>query len=196
MPKHDDASSFWIGRLEATGKAQARFLWLVLIGSLFFAALRFRTPQTAPIVVPVIKLELDAQTVLAAGGPILAFLVLAVLGAIRAWTRAVDEIRGTSTVIPVEALDSHPNAIDLAFYTTKRSPKFVRTLLHFAYPTFVTGALVEAAWLGSWVWQARSLPGRVVFLGILVVLWTPAAFIALTMWRDRMLRVWRERGAA
>ena len=195
MPK-DDACSFWIGRLEATGKAQSRFLWLMLIASVFFAALRVRTPQAAPIVVPVINLELDARTVLAAGGPILAFLVLTVLGAIRAWTRAVDEIRGTSTVIPVEALDSHPNAIDLAFYTTKRSPILVRKLLYFVYPTFVTGAIVEAAWLGSWVWQTRSLPGRVLFLSLLVVLWTPAALIVLTMWRDRMLRVWRERRAA
>jgi hypothetical protein len=36
----DEERGFWLRRLEATGRAQARYLWLLLLTGLFFAALR------------------------------------------------------------------------------------------------------------------------------------------------------------
>src|SRR2546421_9898867 len=108
----------WVRRLEATGRAQARYLWLVLVVGLFYAALRIRGAPLEPISVPVVGLKLDAATVLASGGPILAFLVLAVMGAIRAWTHALEQYRGAVPAKDAEQLDTHPNALDLAMYTT------------------------------------------------------------------------------
>ena len=155
---------FWLRRIEATGKAQARYLWLLLLVGLFFAALRVRVPPAQQITVPVVDLDLDACTVLAAGGPIIAFLILAVMGAIRAWTQALQQVRGTSPPLNAEPLDTYPNAIDLALYTTDRSPRWLRNLLYFAEPIYLTAAVVEAAWLGWWAWRTPTLTGRPIFL--------------------------------
>src|SRR5437867_11454175 len=102
---------FWLRRLEATGRAQARYLWLVLLAGLFYAALYARSPSWQIIKVPVDDLELDTLTVLASGGPIIAFLVLVVMGAVRAWPHALEQIRGRPAS-DAEQVDTHPTAPD------------------------------------------------------------------------------------
>lgn len=184
----DEERSFWLRRLEATGKAQARYLWLLLLTGLFFGALRVRASTSQPITVPLVDLELDATTVLAAGAPIIAFLVLAVMGAIRAWTRALEQIRGQS-LRDAEPLDIYPNALDLAIYTTEKSPALLRDALYFAYPLYLTAALAESAWLERWLLGAASVPGRTFFLvaGCLCLL--GAAILVLIMWVARVKKI-------
>jgi|SRR5215831_16534130 len=196
MSQRDETNDRWIARAEATGRAQARYLWLILIAGLFFAALRSRATPSTPINVPIVDLQLDAATVLASGGPILAFLILAAIGAIRAWTHAIDQIRAAHAEIPVEALDSHPNAIDLAVYTTDHSPKLLRDVLYFAYPLFLLGALLEAGWLILAGWHLLPNGTRRLFVGVVVVTWFPAAVLVLYMWGKRIERTFSKRGAA
>ena len=193
--QEDEQRQFWIRRLEATGKAQARHLWVLLIAQLFYLALHASGANSHEITVPVIDLRLNALTVLASGAPVIAFLVLVVMGAIRAWTHAVEQVAGTSPVKDAEHLDAHPNAIDFAMYTTTRSPAVIKKILYFVYPLFLLIALVESAWLGAWLGRNPLVPWRVVFIGVLAVTWIPAAFLVLAMWLKRLRKLWQERSA-
>ncbi len=192
----DEERGFWLRRVEATGRAQARYLWLLLVTGLFFAALHTRAQNSEQITVHLIDLELNARTVLAAGAPIMAFLILAVMGAIRAWTRALHKIRGTSWPLDAEPLDTYPNALDLAVYTTDQTPGTLRNLLYFAYPLYLTGGLIEAAWLGLWVYWAPALSGRPIFLGAFAVTWVPATILVLGMWWARLNKLRDRKSAA
>jgi ABC-type amino acid transport system permease subunit len=186
----EDEQKFWIRRLEATGRAQSRYLWLVFIAGLFYAALRLSSSSAPVIRVPIVDLELDAYTVLASGGPVLAFLVLAVLGAIRAWTHALEQIRGTSPATDAEPLDSFPNAIDLATYTTPQSPTLVRNLLSLAYPLYLSAALAESVWLASVVTIGPTpIRGRLVYIGTMLLLGIPATSLLMVMWIRRLRRL-------
>jgi|GEM_PF-1779178 len=192
----EDEQQHWLRRLEATGRAQARYLWLVLVVGLFYAALRVRGTDPEQITVPIVSLKLDAATVLASGGPIVAFLVLVIMGAIRAWTHALEQYRGTSPANDAEQLDTHPNALDLAMYTTDKSPAVMRHLLSFVYPLFLTAALVESVWLGWWLWSDPVVPGREYFLVAWVVSWIPAAVLVLSnMWWKRIRQVFDRKQA-
>jgi hypothetical protein len=88
----EDLDQYWLNRLQAVGKAQGRYLWILLISALFYAALRARvidsTAETNSLKVPLIDIELSAQVVLASGAPVISFVVLAVTGALRAFGQA------------------------------------------------------------------------------------------------------------
>jgi hypothetical protein len=179
----DEERGFWLQRLEATGRAQSRYLWILLVAGLFYAALRVGGGNT-DISVPIVDLQLRGSIVLGSGGPVLAFLVLVVVGAIRAWTHAIEQIRG-APVTRAEQLDAHPNAIDLAVYTTSQTPKVIRHLLSLSYPLFLTAGLAESAWLGWSAWSQASV-GRPYLLVAMVLTWLPAAALVLGMWRNRL----------
>jgi hypothetical protein len=186
--------AFWIRRLEAVSKAESRYLWLLLIAGLFYAALHARNVHV-PIKVPIVDLELDSLTVLASGGPTIAFLVLVMMGAVRAWSRALQQIRGSSSSKDAEQLDMHPNAIDLAVYTTQSSPAFIRKVLYFAYPVILSGALIESLVFANWLWRTPSVSGRAFFLTAQVLIWIPAAILVLGMWVSRIKHVGTARAA-
>lgn len=183
MPNREE-DELWLGRLEATGQAQARYLWLLLVAGLFYGALA-RGVGAGAITVPVVDLTLDTALVLASGGPIIAFLVLAVMGAIRAWTHALEQYRGESPASDSEQLDTQPNALDLAMYTTEASPKIVRRVLSFVYPLYLTVALAESFWLARGTWRNPYSFGRWYVGAAWFVLWAPACILVLGMWWSR-----------
>jgi hypothetical protein len=180
MPS-DHERDFWLRRLEALGRAQARYLWFLLIAALFYAALYARNSASTTITVPIVELDLGTLTVEASGGPIIAFLVLVIIGAIRAWTHALEQIRGSRPAKDAEQLDTHPNAIDLAIYTTDSSPAIIRKAVYFAYPLLLLAGLAESALLAWWLWRTPSVPARTVFLILQLVTWIPAAFLVVAM---------------
>jgi hypothetical protein len=186
---HDQEREFWIRRVEATGRAQSRYLWILLVTGLFYAALQSRGTPVQTITVPIVELQLDTLSVLSSGGPIIAFLILVVIGAIRAWSHALEQVRGTKPAEGVEQLDTHPNAIDLAIYTTANSPSFLRNLLYFAYPLFLLAALIESGLLGWWVMHTPMVPGRALVIAAQALTWLPAAWLVLSMWVGRFKRV-------
>lgn len=191
-PKEHAAESerqHWLRRSEATGQAQRRYLWLLFVLGLFYGALRSQPVSAEQITVPAVGLTLNAATVIASGGPILSFLVLAVMGSIRAWTHALAQYRGKVPDEDAEQLDTHPNALDLAMYTTVQSPRMVKRLLYFIYPVFLTAFLVESFWLEWWAWSNNTNMARAVSVGFWLVLWAPAAWLVLTQWWKRARNV-------
>jgi hypothetical protein len=138
----------WIARLNAVGGTQARYLWVLFILSVFYAALATgvsgsSTTQDPPI----LGLRLSTVWVLGTAGPVLAFLVMVVIGSLRAWTTAANQLKLKGEDYLLERLDTRPNAIDLAVYTTRKSPRLFAVLGYFAYPLVLTAALFEAAWI-------------------------------------------------
>ena len=163
----EDLDQYWLNRLQAVGKAQGRYLWILLISALFYAALRARvidsTAETNSLKVPLIDIELSAQVVLASGAPVISFVVLAVTGALRAFGQARTKLGlGSGGDWRAEAVDTHPNAIDLALYTTAKSPKLIATVTYFAYPVFLTAALAEAAWAVERLFRSFATCSRLV----------------------------------
>jgi hypothetical protein len=185
-------NSHWLERLQVIGKAQARYLWILLVTMLFYLALtpRVSSPaQDTPLVVPVVNLELSGKAVLSFGPVVLSFLVLAILGSLRAFGHARKQLGlKTSGDWSGEELDTSPNAIDLSLYTTSKSPKVVATVAHFAYPAFLLTALVEAAWL-----EKRLIDGQdEQWYGFAVagaLLWLPAVWLVIKMIYDRIHQI-------
>jgi len=62
-----------------------------LVIGLFYLALQNACPEMQDVRVPFVDLKLDARIITASGGAVIAFLLLATFGALRAWRRAVDQ---------------------------------------------------------------------------------------------------------
>jgi hypothetical protein len=181
----DKQSEQWLKRLEATGRAQSRYLWITLVACLFFLALHSSTSGAQQISVPIVDLKLDSRAVLASGGTIVAFVVLASLGAIFAWSNALRQCSGESWREDAERLDVHPNALDLAIYTTSESTPLLRNVVRFVYPAYMTVALFESAWLQWWLWQ-NPAPARWFFVVAGALVWGRAMWLAARVWGQRI----------
>ena len=136
---------------------------MILVTGIFFWALRHSSAETQLVSVPLVNLDLNASSVLAAGGTVIAFAVLAAIGAVHAWSHALKEYAPDSWRTDAERLDTHPNALDLAIYAWLDDASLVGACRNFVYPLYLAFALVEAAWLQYWLWHHEA-PGRLAFL--------------------------------
>ena len=188
----------WLERLQVIGKAQTRYLWMLLVAMVFYAALLWRVRGSldeTSLKVPIVDLEVSGSLVLGFGPLLISFLVLVMLGTMRAYTRAREQLGLGRADWSGEQFDTSPNAIDFAFDTIPSSPKVVATALHFAYPLFLVTGLVEAAWLAKRLVDACA-PARWMFVVAASVLWLPAAWLVAcllyrrardvpTLWKTR-----------
>lgn len=182
----------WVLRFQVAGRSQARYLWLLLVMGIFYLAVdaQLRSdPQVEVLSVPAIQLEIAATVVWASGPAVLAFILLAYMGAVRAATRASEVLGLGRRWRPHEAFDTAPNAIDLAVYTTKDSHWVVSTLLYFVHPTVLTVAWLEVYLLTLNVSVIpHDVPGRWGWVGAAGVLASCAAFHVYRTWRGRIRR--------
>ena len=174
-----DLDPHWLERLRVMGKAQSRYLWILLITMIFYGALQERVyVDTDPLKMPIVDVEISGSFVLGFGPALISFFVLAVTGTMRATRTARTKLNLGRGDWSGEELDTSPNALDLAFYTTRQSPKLVATLTHFSYVTFLALGLYEAAWIAKQLWDTEA-PTSYLFLVLGAVLWLPAVgFVA------------------
>ena len=84
-----DLDPHWLERLRGMGKAQSRYLWILLITMIFYGALQERVSvDTDPLKMPIVDVEISGPFVLGFGPALISFFVLAVTGTMRA-TRTV-----------------------------------------------------------------------------------------------------------
>lgn len=188
-----EVNNHWLDRLNALGRAQSRYLWVLLVACLFYAALRsaLHGPQRQEqptLQVPVVDLILDPMVVLASGSAVISLLVLIITGSLRAYSTARSNLgAGSGADAKAERYDLHPNAIDLAVYTTIESPRWLAVAAYFVYPLLLAFALVEAVALGRDLVDGalRQVTGRSWFLVLAIVLWAVAAWqvVAITIRR-------------
>lgn len=128
--------------------------------------------DTDPLKTPIVDLEISGLFVLGFGPALISFFVLAITGTMRATHTARAKLNLGRGDWSGEELDTSPNALALAFYTTRRSPKLVATLTHFSYVAFLALGLYEAAWIAKQLWDAQAPTSYLLILG--AVLWLPA----------------------
>jgi hypothetical protein len=77
--------SRWLERLQVMGKAQSRYLWILLITMIFYGALQERLyVDTDPLKMAIVDVEISGPFVLGFGPALISFFVLAVTGIMRA----------------------------------------------------------------------------------------------------------------
>ncbi len=143
----------WRPRLTALADAQSRYFYLLgAFGALYLAlfAGQDMTPVLATGQLTPVPLQISTGLVLATGPIVLGFLIQAVTGTIvaienAAWRMAVLE------EVEFEREHTAPSAIDLAFYTTERSPVAARAAGLIVYPAYLTAFLVEGSYLIWWL---------------------------------------------
>lgn len=176
----------WLERVNAIGATQARYLWVLLILMLFYAALQAGTVSlpAAPVKVPIVDLEISSIVVLSSGPGVLSLIVMAIAGSMRALRRARE---GGLAGHTGEEFDLHPNVIDLAFYASPGSASFFRYLARAVYAIFLTLGLAEGVWL-VWHMLARHMVyGRpasyIVVVEVLgALLWIRATWLVVGVW--------------
>lgn len=196
----------WLARLNALGRAQSRYLWILLVACLFYAALRTATqasvdPNDPGLQVPIVDLTLNPKIVLALGCVVISFLVMAITGSLRAYSNARSNLgAGSGADYKAESFDTSPNAIDLAVYTTKDSPRWLAVIAYFTYPAVLTLALFEGAILAYDLINGplKSIAGRWWFVGAGGILWILAVWQVVTIVIGRIHNVHKLRkpGAA
>jgi hypothetical protein len=174
----DQPDQYWVARMNATGRAQARYLWVLFLAALFYAALYESLRESGAsfnsLRVPIVDLDLDARVVLASGPATIAFVVLVMMGALRATKVALERIGPDwEAAGEMERFDEHPNALELACYTTSESNSIVAAVLYILYPLLLIAALAEALWLwvrlqqlidGTFAWSTLRVLGILLFL--------------------------------
>lgn len=199
MPEPDAAAELrdaWLRRADALGRAQSRYLWTTFVAGLFFFALKTAPGAEQQITVPIIGVKLNAQSVLAAGGLVLSFLITAFVGAMNAWGLALEEATGDDWENAADYLDLHPTVFDLAFFTTRGATPALERLLYLTYyPGFLMLMLAEAAWLQWWLWTSSAdLRSILLVLGSPTLVW--AAWLVRGVVYGRAKRVYRDLRAA
>jgi hypothetical protein len=153
----------WRERFQAVGRAQARYLYVLLIAGVFYWALHVQvmsataaTPAEQQL--PVVGVAVNRDVVWGTAPIVLGFIMLACLGTFHALTRASERLgvlaRGDDAF---EGIDTVPTAIDFIVYAKSR---WLFRLGLLSYPTFLSLVYVEACWL--WFSVFRS---SVTFLG-------------------------------
>ena len=183
----------WIKRLDAVGRAQGRYLWLLLVSGLFYFALDVYLSADSmrfalPLVVPIVGVSLNTLLVWAAGPAVLGFLVVGAMGSLSALRRAREAL-GVEGSEDREAFDSAPTALDFAFYTTAESPLGLQRACLFIYPVYFTLFVVEAGWLLYRQVRPPAMgPARPLLWSLGVVLVLVALIQVGAHWRSTYVR--------
>src|SRR5213080_2519783 len=193
-PTKDD----WRRRLNAASLAQTKYLWLLLVLGVFYWVVHsdVTAPSrvaVAPVSIPGLTVPLPLLTVWASGASVLFYVLLVILGTLRAYLTAETNLKPESGD---ETVDDHLNAIDWAAYTTHSSAALVKWLLGFSYPLYMTIFTVEATIL--LVTVARSpfpVPGRSFFTSIAVLEGILTYGFLVRFWWGRARR-WPRKSAA
>ena len=191
----------WEHRLESLGKAQSRYLWVLLVSGLFFWSLKPPATQGTSTA-PLIGIELDTAILEAASSSVLFILVLVAYGALSSYGVAYKEWKKAVGLQPetppeedllAEAVDPAPNALDLAVYSLERAHPRIKTLMLFVYPGYLSVFAYEGIrlWCRSRTGPA-TMPGYSFFLIAGATLGVIAAAQLLVFWFGRVRRVFRE----
>lgn len=164
----------WKRRLHTVGRAQTRYLYVLLIVGLFYLALHLQiTDKTSATntdqQLPLIGIIVNRLVIWASAPIVLGFILLAALGTFSAIQVAKDQLKiAPKDHLSFERIDIYPTAIDFIVYN-----KYIGRLGAITYPVFLLLFYLEAWWI--WLHLIRSdqtLPFWTVFvvIGIIVLL--------------------------
>lgn len=192
MPDADEEyCKEWKARFQAVGRAQARYLYVLLIAGTFYWALHVQIASAPPGAdtqqeVPIIGVKVNGAVIRATAPTVLGFVILAALGTFRALTRASREIGLLASGNDAfERHDTVPTAIDFVVYTTQPG-RFSRLGL-LSYPLALSLVYVEAGWIWVSVYRAHG-----AFLGRSTLLVTALGVLPFCL--PGLLGLWLSKG--
>ena len=169
----------WRHRFESVGCAQSRYLYILLLTSVFFWALhghlialdKEKVPDQE---LPFVGIEVNSVIVWASAPIVLGVTLLAALGTFPAIKKAHNKLSNGEENF--ERLDVHPTAIDFIVYG-----KCPLGLLF--YPAFLSLVYIEASWIWFCFFKSDfNFSGSKVFLTV--------GAIALLWCLPRLLKLW------
>lgn len=182
----------WVERLQVLGRAQARYLWVLFIVSIFYWALHAQIVSGvdgATVEAPLIGIQVSGPATWATGPITISVLLLIIWGALRAYSRARDEAGIDAADRGGEPYDVTPNAIDLAAYTVPGTWPPLGHVLYFAYPVAVTIPLIEAVVILVRLWpRVTSITGGAYLFWLGCFMTAVAGVVVLLFWRGRVRR--------
>src|SRR5437773_6382849 len=165
----------WLDRYEAIGRAQHRYMYLLLVLVAFFLVVDggpgAPAPDSAkPLGIEFLHLDVPRLAVWALGPPVIAFMLLAFLGTFAAARVALKGLEASAPAgLRGDAYDRVPNLIDFAVHTKGDDPLLVRVVPASSYPCFATAVLLSIAYLAYRVWNLEAL-GWVRWAAVIVTL--------------------------
>ncbi len=183
----------WLDRYEAIGRAQHRYLFLLLLFGAFFLTLdyKFRNDQafaTKSPTIPYLDLDIPVYVVFALGPIILTSLVLGLVGALKAAGPALENLKKIGRgSLPDEAYDRVPNLIDFVVYTKQPPPGWLLRVIRSTYPTAMTAGGVAAVYCAArlvCVDESGSL--KWIVLIVSGALWIPMTIGLKQVWTSKM----------
>jgi hypothetical protein len=160
VPQPADAVALWRARRAALDQAQARYLYALLLTTIFYWALDLQfypIGMTTPprVTFPFVAVEISAFLVWATGPLVIPTLCLALLGTHEA-TRQADEGLArakAAATIDGETFDAEPTALEMAFYSTSNAHRPWRAFSALSQPVallvpcaFVARLLLSPLW--------------------------------------------------
>lgn len=181
----------WKKRIEVVGKAQARYLWILLIVGLFYWALQssINNGVSQPeIQIPIIGTNLSSEILFASASSVIFFLIIIIHGAFRAFGTAAKVLKLGSGHI--EAYDLAPNAIDFAAYNPKKDKEFPASLLLLAYPLYLSIFWIEAIiLLIDLITIDLQIEGKLFFIISGLILCIFSTIDIFKTYRDRLIKI-------
>jgi hypothetical protein len=167
----------WKDRFQSVGRAQARYLYILLIAGVFFLVLHLNimTKDDAAVAeqeVPLVGAIVSRVMVWATAPIVLGFTLLGALGTFRAIDVARNKLGPSAKGGEgFERLDVNPTVIDFIVYTKSTCVGWLGLL---TYPVFLLAIYVESAWIWYCFLQSSLIfPGRKIFLtfGCVILVW-------------------------
>lgn len=189
----NDKSKIWLDRYEAVGRAQHRYLFLLLLFSAFFIALDYKLRDdpafsTKSPTIPYLDLDVSVYVVFAFGPIILTLLVLALIGALKAAGSALGNLKkGSAKSLLSEAYDRVPNLIDFIVYTKQPPPRWLLRVILSTYPTAMTAGGALAVYCAV-RFALMSESGALKWIVLIAsgALWIPMAIGLKQVWSSKM----------
>jgi hypothetical protein len=185
----------WLSRYAALGRAQSRYLYLLLIVVGFFLIVEYRTRNSpgyacTPVGISGLGLELPPATLLLFGPILISMLLLGVLGSLKAVRHAhgqLDRLLNSKNLSVNESVDPVPNLIDMVVYGLDEAPRLALAVGAASYPLVLSGAFAAAVYLtASTLVAVRTSVAheRIAYGG--AVLLVPVAWRLLAFWGTRL----------
>lgn len=186
--------ALWLGRLESVGKAQSRYLYLLLIFAIFLFILEYQF-QTRhdflmkPLNIPILNIYIEPILIFAFSPIIFAILEMGTIGTMRSWKTAREKIQQILPEnIPSEAFDRVPNLIDFTFAKTPKTKNpLIIYLIWAKYPFVLSVFALEAFWMFHHLFEFKNIyPYKWILIIISGFFWVPVLTGLKEIWTNKM----------
>lgn len=168
-------TEIWWSRYEAVGRAQGRYLYILVVACVFYGIVWHETVRDqlstevhhASVEIPILQFTLESLPLLRTAPLVLGLCLLAVLGSMQACAQAADRLEALRPKVLRTAFDKAPNLLDMIMYPGSRPGRTAIALTWMSYPALLVAAFLEGtalACVGFTVARRFASPWEVAIL--------------------------------